>query len=67
MASNYWDSTQARYWTFTKDELREMELQLQRANHNLVAKYPLPEPRLMNIYLQQRGYLYGHGRTWKLC
>lgn len=54
MASNYWDSTQARFWTFTKDELNDMRESLINANKALVTKYPMPEPRLLNIYLQQR-------------
>lgn len=54
MASNYWDSTQARYWTFTKDELLELREGLESTNPTVVTKYPLPEPRLLNIYVQQR-------------
>jgi len=54
MAANYWDSTQARCWTFTKDELNGVRETLNNANKALVTKHPLPEPRLLNIYLQQR-------------
>lgn len=54
MASNYWDSTQAKFWTFTRDELDDVKETLQNANMNAVAKYPLPDSRLMNIYLQQQ-------------
>lgn len=54
MAANYWDSTQARFWTFTKDELNDVRESLNSANMSVVTKYPLPESRLLNIYLQQR-------------
>ncbi|GAB7350747.1 hypothetical protein MBLNU459_g1298t1 [Dothideomycetes sp. NU459] len=54
MASNYWDSTQAKFWTFSRDELDETREALQAKNRNAVTKYPLPDPRLMNIYLQQQ-------------
>jgi len=54
MAANYWDSTQRTHWTFTKDQLDDMRSQQQQENQELYNKYPLPEPRLMNIYIQQR-------------
>lgn len=54
MAANYWDSTQRTYWTFTKDQLDDIRSQQQKDNQELHNKYPLPEPRLMNIYIQQR-------------
>jgi hypothetical protein len=54
MAANYWDSTQRTYWTFTKDQLDDIRNQQQKDNQELHNKYPLPEPRLMNIYIQQR-------------
>lgn len=54
MASNYWDSTQAKFWTFTRDELNDTREALQNANKNAVAKCPLPDPRLVNIFLQQQ-------------
>ena len=53
MAANYWDSTQAKYWTFTKAELAELRKQLLEGNQPIYAKYPLPDRRLMNIYMQQ--------------
>ena len=53
MASNYWDSTQAKYWTFTKAELTELRKQLYEGNQHIHTKYPLPDRRLMNIYMQQ--------------
>ncbi|KAG9523368.1 C/H/G cyclin, partial [Aureobasidium melanogenum] len=54
MAANYWDSTQRTYWTFTKDQLDDIRNQQQKDNQELHNKYPLPEPRLMNIYIQQQ-------------
>lgn len=57
MAANYWDSSQRQYWTFTKDELNDMRESQQQANQDLYNKYPLPEPRLMNIYIQQRKFI----------
>lgn len=53
MAANYWDSTQARYWTFTKAELSELRKQLLDGNQPIYTKYPLPDRRLVNIYIQQ--------------
>lgn len=54
MAANYWESTQAKYWTFTKDELAQIRHQVQDANKSLHTKYELPERRHLNIYLQQQ-------------
>lgn len=54
MAANYWDSTQARYWTFTKAELQDLRRKIQDQNKSLHIKYELPERRHMNIYLQQQ-------------
>lgn len=54
MAANYWDSTQARFWSFTKDQLNDMQIQMRAANKSLHIKYELPEPRHLNIFLQQQ-------------
>ncbi|KAI5362648.1 putative cyclin [Septoria linicola] len=54
MAANYWDSTQAKFWTFTKDELADKRRALERANQPLHNKYTTPERRLMSIYFQQQ-------------
>lgn len=54
MAANYWDSTQAQYWTFSKTELAEMRENMKRANQTLHNKHPLPDRRLMSIYFQQQ-------------
>ena len=53
MAANYWDSTQAKYWTFTKSELTELRKQLLEGNQHIYTKYPLADRRLINIYIQQ--------------
>lgn len=54
MAANYWDSTQAKFWTFTKPELADLRKGLEKANQQLYNKYPLPDRRLMSIYFQQQ-------------
>jgi cyclin C len=54
MAANYWDSTQAKFWTFTKTELSEKRRELEKKHHALVTRYALPDSRLMNIYFQQQ-------------
>ena len=53
MAANYWDSTQAKYWTFTKAELAEERAALRQHNEQLHTKYALPDRRLIDIYMQQ--------------
>jgi cyclin C len=52
MAANYWDSTQAKYWTFTKAELVELRNGLQENHQQVHTKYSLPDRRLLNIYMQ---------------
>lgn len=52
MAANYWDSTQAKYWTFTRSEVASMRDELARAHQTSHRKYPLPDPRHMSIYMQ---------------
>nr|POF13656.1 rna polymerase ii holoenzyme cyclin-like subunit [Quercus suber] len=53
MAANYYDSTQAKYWTFSKSELASMRAELGKANQHLHARFPLPDARLLSIYVQQ--------------
>ncbi len=53
MAANYWDSTQAKYWTFAKAELAEDRIKLEAQNPQLQGNYPLPDRRLLSIYMQQ--------------
>ena len=54
MAANYWASTQAKFWTFSKAELAELRKELENSNQTLHVRNPLPDRRLMNIYLQQQ-------------
>lgn len=54
MAANYWESSQVKYWTFTKDELSQTRNALSESNRALHTKYELPESRHMNIFLQQQ-------------
>lgn len=52
MAANYWDSTQAKFWTFTKSELAELRRLLAQNNQALVNKYATPDRRHVSIYIQ---------------
>lgn len=54
MSANYWESTQRRHWLFTKDELASMRQKLEDENAELVRMFPLPQPRHMAIYFNQR-------------
>ncbi|KAH7114376.1 cyclin-like protein [Dendryphion nanum] len=50
MTSNYWESTQRKYWTFTKADLAFERKKMEEAERNLVAAFPLPDRRLISIY-----------------
>lgn len=50
MASNYWESTQRRFWTFTKQQLALERKKMEEAERNLVSLYPLPDRRHLSIY-----------------
>lgn len=54
MAANYWESTQRRYWQFTKEELAAMRQKLEDEEPDLVQMFSLPQLRHINIYLNQR-------------
>lgn len=54
MAANYWNSTQKKYWTFTKKELAEIRKNLEAESGQIVSQYPLPDRRLLNIYFSHR-------------
>lgn len=54
MASNYWESTQRRFWTFTKQQLALERKKMEEAERNLVSMYPLPDRRLLSIYFYHR-------------
>jgi len=54
MAASYWESTQRRYWQFTKDQLAAMRQKLEDEDQGLVQMFPLPQLRHLNIYFNQR-------------
>ncbi|KAE9966171.1 hypothetical protein BLS_009517 [Venturia inaequalis] len=54
MAANYWNSTQRKYWTFTKKELAEIRKNLEAESGQIVSQYPLPDRRLLNIYFSHQ-------------
>ncbi|KAF6839210.1 RNA polymerase II holoenzyme cyclin-like subunit [Colletotrichum plurivorum] len=54
MAANYWESTQRRYWLFSKDELGAVRQKLEDDNADLVQMFPLPQQRHLGIYFNQQ-------------
>ncbi|KAI8958423.1 cyclin-like protein [Daldinia sp. FL1419] len=54
MAANYWESTQRRYWQFSKDELAQMRDELEKSSQMLVQMFPLPRRPHLNIYFNQQ-------------
>jgi len=54
MAANYWESTQRKFWQFTKEELAAIRQRLDDADKELVQMFPLPQMRHLNIYFNQR-------------
>ncbi|TKA25247.1 hypothetical protein B0A50_05945 [Salinomyces thailandicus] len=54
MAANYWDSTQAKHWTYTRPELTHLRNTLHPPTPNPTPtnKTPLPDPRHTSIYMQ---------------
>ncbi|OTB01598.1 hypothetical protein M426DRAFT_323357 [Hypoxylon sp. CI-4A] len=54
MAANYWESTQRRFWQFTKEELAQMRDELERSEQALVQMFPLPRRTHLNIYFNQQ-------------
>jgi cyclin C len=65
MAANYWDSTQAKYWTFTRTELATMRSDMAKLHAPLYAKYPLPDPRHLSIYFQTQFAKLGKRMTFR--
>ncbi|KAL6413967.1 RNA polymerase II holoenzyme cyclin-like subunit [Ilyonectria robusta] len=61
MSANYWESTQRRYWQFTKEQLASMRQKLEEDNADLVRMFPLPQQRHLNIYFNQREPLSPRG------
>lgn len=56
MAASYWSSTQYRDWTFNRSEIEEIRKKLEENDALLISQYPLPDPRLLNIYFSIRKY-----------
>lgn len=56
MASNYWESTQRKFWTFTKQQLAFERKRLEESERNLVNLYPLPDLRHLSVYFRSRKY-----------
>jgi cyclin C len=63
MASNYWESTQRRFWTFTKQQLALERKKMEEAERNLVSMYPLPDRRHLSIYFYHREFNL-HSSEW---
>lgn len=53
MAANYWESTQRKYWQFTKSELADLRHKLEDEDKTLVQTYPLPQLRHISIFFNQ--------------
>ncbi|RKK78835.1 RNA polymerase II holoenzyme cyclin-like subunit [Fusarium oxysporum] len=54
MSANYWQSTQCRFWSFTKEQLATMRQKLEEDNAELVRMFPLPQQRHLYIYFNQQ-------------
>ncbi|KAI1766885.1 cyclin-C [Hypoxylon sp. FL1150] len=54
MAANFWESTQRRFWQFSKDELAKMRDDLEKSEQALVQNFPLPRRTHMNIFFNQQ-------------
>jgi len=54
MAANYWESTQRRFWQFSKQELAELREKLEVEEETLVKAFPLPILRHLSMYFNQR-------------
>lgn len=50
MASSYWESTQRKFWTFTRAQLAAERKRTEDSERALVNMHPLPERRHLNIY-----------------
>lgn len=57
MSANYWESTQRRHWLFSKDELASMRQKLDDDNIEIVRMFPLPQPRHLAMFFNQRKLL----------
>lgn len=54
MAASYWDSTQKKYWQFTKEQLLNMRQKLEDEEPGLPALFPLPPIRHLGMFFNQR-------------
>ena len=54
MAASFWESSQSRCWTFTKEELEQMRDALQEEDQALAQMFPLPDWKHINIFLNMR-------------
>jgi cyclin C len=54
MAANYWESTQRRFWQFSKQELADLREKLEVEEETLVKTFPLPQLRHLSMYFNQR-------------
>jgi cyclin C len=54
--NNYWESTQRKFWTFSKQQLATERKKMEEAERNLVTMYPLPDRRLLSIYFYHRKF-----------
>ncbi|KAI1178206.1 cyclin domain-containing protein [Nemania sp. FL0916] len=54
MAANYWESTQRKFWQFSKDDLAQMREKLEESEQSLVQMFPLPQLRHLSIYFNQQ-------------
>lgn len=54
MSANYWESTQRHQWLFTKNQLASMRQKLEDDNADLIHTFPLPQPRHLSIFFNQR-------------
>lgn len=54
MSANYWESTQRRHWLFTKEQLASLRQNIEDHNAELVRLFPLPQPRHLYIFFNQR-------------
>ena len=51
MAANYWNSTQRQHWSFSRERLAVLRQALDDRDSHAVTQYPLPDLRLIFIYL----------------
>ncbi|RDW85749.1 putative RNA polymerase II holoenzyme cyclin-like subunit [Coleophoma crateriformis] len=54
MAASYWESSQRRFWTFSREQLDNIRQKLEEEDQNLVQSYPLPELRHLSFYFNQQ-------------